>query len=288
MIAHIYRVSNEPPREPCLSSFLFLNHLAVSQFVKPKKYLGQHFLRDEQIAQRVADSLTGHGGYRHILEVGPGTGALTRWLLQKPGLQYTGIEVDNESISYLNEHFGAGQLQIIRKDFLSFNPNDTFGSDPFAIVGNFPYNISSQILFKAIEWRQQVPELVGMFQKEVAERIASKPGNKVYGILSVITQAFYDVELLFHVSELVFDPPPKVKSAVIRLKRKEDFSLGCDERLFFTVVKVAFNQRRKTLRNALKSFGLDWAQLPADYPGQRAERLDVDDFVAITRIIKPV
>jgi len=255
----------------------------VNQYVRPKKSLGQHFLRDDNIARKVAGSLTGHGGYRYLLEVGPGTGALTRWLLQKPGLQYTGIEVDTESLDYLNEHFADTQARFIRQDILSFDPLAACHGNTFALVGNFPYNISSQILFFVLQWRQQLTEMVGMFQKEVAARIASPPGNKVYGILSVLSQAFYDVEILFQVSEHVFEPPPKVKSAVIRLRRKENYKLDCDEKLFFRVVKMAFNQRRKTLRNALKSLSVDWDRLPAAMAQQRAEQLTVSDFVKLTQ-----
>ncbi len=259
----------------------------MNKLVRPKKHLGQHFLRDANIARQVANSLTGHGGYSQILEVGPGTGALTHWLLQNGDYQYTGMEVDADSMSYLLKRYGGDKGRFLQQDILACNVAELMHQKPFAIIGNFPYNISSQILFKALELRDRVPELVGMFQKEVAERIASKPGNKVYGILSVLTQAFFQVEILFYVGEHVFDPPPKVQSAVIRLTRKEVYRLDCHEGLFFSVVKTAFNQRRKTLRNALKSMQINWDQLPAALPTLRAERLGVQDFVAITKTLKP-
>ena len=260
----------------------------MNKHVRPKKHLGQHFLRDANIAQQVANSLTGHGGYAQILEVGPGTGALTQFLLQKNDYRYTGMEVDTDSMAYLLERYSGEQVRFLQQDVLTCPLAEVMHHEPFAIIGNFPYNISSQILFKTLEWRHMVPELVGMFQKEVAERIASPPGNKVYGILSVLTQAFYKAEILFHVSEHVFDPPPKVQSAVIRLTRKDNYRLDCHERLFFTVVKTAFNQRRKTLRNALKSMQVDWEQLPDAFPALRAERLGVQDFVAITKTLRTI
>lgn len=251
--------------------------------VKPKKFLGQHFLRDENIARKVADGLSGHCGYKYLLEVGPGTGALTKWLVSRKEFQYVVVETDEEAVAYLHTQYQAHDLRIIHKDILTLNPHDYFADHQFAVIGNFPYNISSQIIFRVLQWRHQVPELVGMFQREVADRLASKPGNKVYGILSVLVQSFYDVELLFHVSEQVFFPPPKVRSAVIRLKRKEVYQLGCDERALFQVVKMAFNQRRKMLRNALQALPVKWDRLPGHWPTARAEQLDVSDFVRITQ-----
>ncbi len=252
-------------------------------FVQPKKHLGQHFLRDENIARKVASSLTHGEGYKDVLEVGPGTGALTRWLINNPDFSWTGFDVDEESVAFLKTQYPEKQSAILNQDFLKAHLESWFDQRQFAVIGNFPYNISSQILFKVLEYRLQIPEVVGMFQREVASRIASMPGNKVYGILSVLTQAFYDVELLFQVGEQAFIPPPKVKSAVIRMRRKELFTLDCDEKLFFSVVKTAFNQRRKTLRNALKSMSVDWSLLPVHFAGQRAEQLDVAEFVMITR-----
>lgn len=194
--------------------------------------------------------------------------------------------MDRESIVYLQAHYPDRKDQLIEADFLRLDIRNTIGTEPFALVGNFPYNISSQILFKVLDNRRQVPEMVGMFQKEVAQRVAAGPGGKVYGILSVLCQAFYEVELLFQVSEHVFVPPPKVKSAVIRLRRRENDRLDCDEKLFFQVVKTAFNQRRKTLRNALGSIRVNWELLPDHLPGLRAERLGVEDFASIVRAVE--
>lgn len=262
-------------------------HMATAHFVRPKKHLGQHFLKDASVAQRVAGSLTGHGGYKLVVEVGPGTGALSKFLIGHPEFRWVGVDVDRDAIAFLRTSHPGLMDQILEADFLRLDVTRHFGEESFAVVGNFPYNISSQILFKVLELRYRVPEMVGMFQKEVAQRIATGPGSKTYGILSVLTQAFFDVELLFQVSEHVFDPPPKVKSAVIRLQRKAEFHLDCDEKLFFTVVKTAFNQRRKTLRNALRPMNVNWDLLPVDMPGLRAERLGVDEFVNITRSLKP-
>jgi 16S rRNA (adenine1518-N6/adenine1519-N6)-dimethyltransferase len=255
------------------------------QPVKPKKRLGQHFLKDTSIAQKVAGSLTGHGNYKLVVEVGPGTGALTNYLVDHPDFRWMGVEVDRDAIAFLRGKYPALADHVLEQDFLRIDVERFFGKEQFAVAGNFPYNISTQILFKVLEHRDQVPEVVGMFQKEVAQRIASGPGNKVYGILSVLLQAFYEVELLFQVSEHVFEPPPKVKSAVIRMKRREDFTLACDEKKFFAVVKTAFNQRRKTLRNALRSMNIDWEKLPDQLSGLRAERLEVVDYVQLVNAI---
>jgi 16S rRNA (adenine1518-N6/adenine1519-N6)-dimethyltransferase len=247
-------------------------------YVKAKKHLGQHFLKDLSIAQRIADSLALTESMP-VLEIGPGTGVLTRFLLQNPAVQLTAIEIDSESVVFLKEHYP--ELPVIEGDFLNFDINSLFDGKPFCIIGNFPYNISSQIFFKALEHKERIPVIAGMLQKEVAERLASPPGNKQYGILSVLLQAYYDIEYLFTVSEHVFDPPPKVKSGVIRLKRNSTQKLDCDEKLFVTVVKAGFNQRRKTLRNALK--GLH-NQPQATHPllEKRAEQLDVAAFVELT------
>lgn len=249
--------------------------------VRAKKFLGQHFLTDEGIARRIAESLTGSVG--NVLEIGPGMGMLTKYLVDKPEYNFWVIEIDSESVVYLHDHYP--QLQVIEGDFLKLDVSDLF-TEPFAVIGNFPYNISSQILFKVFECRNQVPEVVGMFQKEVAERVAAAPGSKTYGILSVLLSAFYEIEYLFTVHENVFNPPPKVKSAVIRLRRNGVTSLECDEKLFATIVKTGFNQRRKTMRNALKPLGVSLEALPEDYLGKRAEQLSVDDFVLITRILE--
>lgn len=250
--------------------------------VRPKKHLGQHFLTDLNIAQNIAGALTGVD-YQDVLEVGPGMGVLTQYLLQTKHTIHA-IEVDNESVDYLNTNFPKLEPNLIFGDFLKCNLAKDFPS-PLAIVGNFPYNISSQILFKTIENRKQIPEFVGMFQKEVAERICEPPGSKAYGILSVLTQSFYDTEYLFNVNRFVFDPPPKVASAVLRLRRKVTIDLNCDERLYFRVVKTAFQQRRKTLRNSLKTFSLSTNLKEDTIFGQRPEQLGVSDFVRITNLI---
>ncbi|MGB0173182.1 MAG: 16S rRNA (adenine(1518)-N(6)/adenine(1519)-N(6))-dimethyltransferase RsmA [Flavobacteriaceae bacterium] len=250
--------------------------------VRPKKHLGQHFLTDLNIAQNIAGALTGVD-YQDVLEVGPGMGVLTQYLLQTKHTIHA-IEVDNESVDYLNTNFPKLEPNLIFGDFLKCNLAKDFPS-PLAIIGNFPYNISSQILFKTIENRKQIPEFVGMFQKEVAERICEPPGSKAYGILSVLTQSFYDTEYLFNVNRFVFDPPPKVASAVLRLRRKETIDLNCDERLYFRVVKTAFQQRRKTLRNSLKTFSLSTNLKEDTIFGQRPEQLGVSDFVRITNLI---
>ena len=250
--------------------------------VRPKKHLGQHFLTDLNIAQNIAGALTGVD-YQDVLEVGPGMGVLTQYLLQTKHTIHA-IEVDNESVDYLNTNFPKLVPNLIFGDFLKCNLAKDFPST-LAIIGNFPYNISSQILFKTIENRKQISEFVGMFQKEVAERICEPPGSKAYGILSVLTQSFYDTEYLFNVNRFVFDPPPKVASAVLRLRRKETIDLNCDERLYFRVVKTAFQQRRKTLRNSLKTFSLSTNLKEDTIFGQRPEQLDVSDFVRITNLI---
>ncbi|TVQ15947.1 MAG: 16S rRNA (adenine(1518)-N(6)/adenine(1519)-N(6))-dimethyltransferase RsmA [Bacteroidetes bacterium] len=255
--------------------------------VKPKKHLGQHFLRDEAIARRIVDNLHGHGGYDRVLEIGPGTGVLSKYLISDARFTWWGMDVDTDSIAYLHKHYPDSGNNILEQDFLRTNVQELFNGEKVGVIGNFPYNISSQILFKILEYRNLVPEMVGMFQKEVAVRIVSGPDGKVNGILSILCQAFYDVEYLFQVDEHVFTPPPKVKSAVIRFKRNNTLQLDCDEKKFFTVVKTAFNQRRKTLRNSLKSMQIDW-ELPKveSLKGKRAEELEVADFVEITLAAK--
>jgi 16S rRNA (adenine1518-N6/adenine1519-N6)-dimethyltransferase len=249
--------------------------------VKAKKHLGQHFLKDENIAEKIADTLT-ENGYNNVLEIGPGMGVLTKFLLKK-NVTTTVIEIDKESIAYLKVHFLNLSDRIIYNDFLKINIAELFNGEQFAIIGNFPYNISSQIVFKTIEYRDQIPQLSGMFQKEVAMRITGKPGNKIYGILSVLTQAFYDVEYLFTVPPTVFSPPPKVDSGVIRLLRKKNYSLPVDVPFFFKVVKTSFNQRRKTLRNSLKSFQLSDKLREDAIFAKRPEQLSVRQFIELTQ-----
>ena len=252
--------------------------------VKAKKHLGQHFLTDESIAMQIADTLSLEG-YENILEIGPGMGVLTKYLLDKPTTTYV-IEIDSESVAYLNSHYPKLEGKIISKDFLRYNINEVFEGKLFAIIGNFPYNISTQIVFRCLELRNQVPEFSGMFQKEVAERICSKKGNKVYGILSVLVQAFYSAEYLFTVDEHVFNPPPKIKSGVLRLRRKENFHLPCNEKMFFSVVKTGFQQRRKTLRNSLKSFNLSDNLKEDTIFDLRPEQLSVEQFIELTQKIE--
>lgn len=252
--------------------------------VKAKKHLGQHFLKDESIAKAIADTLNLEG-YDDVLEIGPGMGVLTKYLLEKPITTYV-IEIDNESVAYLDANYPKLKDKIISKDFLKYNINEVFDGKQFAIIGNFPYNISTQIVFRTLEFRNQIPEFSGMFQKEVAERICSKKGSKVYGILSVLAQAFYDVEYLFTVDETVFDPPPKVKSGVMRMRRKENYSLPCSEKLLFTVVKTAFQQRRKTMRNSLKSLNLSDNLREDTIFDLRPEQLSVEQFIELTQKIE--
>ena len=245
--------------------------------VRAKKALGQHFLKDENIALQIAESLTGLTS--HVLEIGPGMGVLTKYLYNRENIDFHAIEIDTESVEYLHAHYPS--LHVIEGDFLALDLSTLF-AEPFAVIGNFPYNISSQILFKVFDNRNCIPEVVGMFQKEVAERVAAKPGSKTYGILSVLLSAFYNIEYLFTVHEHVFNPPPKVKSAVIRLQRNDVTSLECDEKLFVQVVKTGFNQRRKTLRNALRQLNMPLDAVPETLLGLRAEQLSVSDFIEIT------
>ncbi len=252
--------------------------------VKAKKHLGQHFLKDETIAKAIADTLNLEG-YNDLLEIGPGMGVLTKYLLDKPVTTFV-IEIDKDSVVYLNDNYPKLEGKIISQDFLKYNINDIFEGKQFAIIGNFPYNISTQIVFRALEYRNQIPEFAGMFQKEVAQRICEKKGTKAYGILSVLVQAFYDAEYLFTVDETVFIPPPKVKSGVLRLRRKEYFTLPCTEKLFFTVVKTAFQQRRKTLRNSLKTLNLSDSLREDEVFNLRPEQLDVAQFIALTQKIE--
>ena len=242
--------------------------------------MGQHFLTDLSVARRIADSLPADCTLP-ILEVGPGMGVLSQFVVEKPNC-FTAVEIDSESVEYLRQHLPA--LDVVEGDFLKMNLDRLFEGAKFAVIGNFPYNISSQIFFRVLDHRDRIPCVVGMVQKEVAERIASPHGNKVYGITSVLLQAFYDIEYLFTVPEHVFDPPPKVKSAVIRLTRNNTERLACDEKLFVRVVKTAFNQRRKTLRNSLKPL-LQNAACAEPIFDKRPEQLSVADFVALTNLM---
>ena len=250
------------------------------QKVKPKKYLGQHFLNDLVIAKKITELLS-YKGYNKVLEIGAGMGVLTQFLINEKSQLFI-VEIDHESISYIENHFPKLNKNIIQGDFLKLPLNEIF-QEKFAIIGNFPYNISSQILFKSLEHKDKITEIVGMFQKEVAERITSNPGSKKYGILSVIIQAYYEAEYIFTVDENVFSPIPKVKSAVIRLIRKKQIKLSVNDEKFKKIVKIAFRQRRKTLRNALKSITLVNQNKAKTYLGLRAEQLSVDDFIELTK-----
>ena len=252
------------------------------ELVKAKKHLGQHFLKDLNIAQKIADTLS-LANYKKVVEIGAGMGVLTQFLLKKDTEVYV-VEIDKESVAYLEAHYPELRGKIIADDFLKYDIAG-FLREPFAIIGNFPYNISTQIVFKLLELRDYVPEFSGMFQKEVAERICEHEGSKTYGILSVLVQAFYEATYLFTVSEGVFNPPPKVKSGVLRLVRKPNYHLDCDEALFFTIVKTAFNQRRKTLRNSLKSLLTNESLKKNSIFDKRPEQLPWQDFVFITKEI---
>ena len=254
-----------------------------SHTVKPKKALGQHFLKDVSIAQRIAATLDDYKSMP-VLEIGPGMGMLTRPLLDN-GHNLTVVELDVESVAYLSIHFPELNGRILGEDFLKCDLSTLF-PEKFCVIGNYPYNISSQIFFKVLDYKDRIPCCSGMIQKEVAERLASPPGSKAYGILSVLLQAWYDVEYLFTVSEHVFDPPPKVKSAVIRMTRNNVTSLGCGEVLFKRVVKTAFNQRRKTLRNSLRPLvGEHASQMTDDVFNRRPEQLSVAEFIELTKRI---
>lgn len=252
--------------------------------VKAKKHLGQHFLTDKNICKKIADQFRKHNGCNKVLEIGPGMGALTQFLLEQEGTEVHVMEIDPESVGFLEANYPALHGRIYSNDFLKCDLQSIMGTEPFAVVGNFPYNISSQILFKCLEYRNQVPEIMGMFQREVALRIAEKPGTKQYGIISVLIQAFYDIEYCFTVDEHVFNPPPKVKSGVIRCTRNARTTFPCSEKLFIQVVKVGFNQRRKTLRNSLKSIiGSDFQH---EFLTLRPEVLSVDQFIELTQAIE--
>jgi 16S rRNA (adenine1518-N6/adenine1519-N6)-dimethyltransferase len=254
--------------------------------VRPKKFLGQHFLKDENVASRIAETLE-YSSLKYVIEVGPGTGVLTQFLIGKPP-KLIAFEVDRESVAFLNEKYEdpiskSNSFQLVSEDFLKADLLKVTNQQDFAIIGNFPYNISSQILFKALDYRAHVSQFAGMFQKEVAQRICEAPGSKTYGILSVLSQAFYEVEYLFTVKPSNFNPPPKVDSGVIKLTRRAKYQLDCDEKLFFKVVKTAFQQRRKTLRNSLKTFNLS-DNLKSDLIfAKRPEQLSYIEFVELTQ-----
>lgn len=253
--------------------------------VTPKKFLGQHFLKDLNIARSIAESLEVSKPTK-VLEIGPGMGVLTQFLLQNENIDLKVVELDRESVAYLKENFHALEGRIIEGDFLKMDLSELYGDGDLFVIGNYPYNISSQIFFKVLENRDHIPCCSGMIQKEVAERIAAHPGCKAYGILSVLLQAFYDIEYLFTVHEYVFDPPPKVKSAVIRMRRNSVQGLACDEQLFVKVVKLSFNQRRKMMRNSLQAMlGKDNPVYGMPVFTKRPEQLSVDEFVELTNIV---
>ena len=252
--------------------------------IRAKKHLGQHFLKDKGICEKIANQLCNHQNCKNVVEIGPGMGALSDFLIARGDLNLWLLDVDTESIDYLRNRYTELSDHIILGDFLRMDLKELMGAESFCVVGNFPYNISTQILFKCLEQRNQIPEIMGMFQKEVAVRVAEKPGSKEYGITSVLLQAFYDIHYCFTVDEHVFIPPPKVKSGVIRCTRNNRENLGCNEKLFFQVVKMAFNQRRKTLRNSLKQM-LRSRELPAVFTNERPEKLSVDQFIELTKFI---
>lgn len=253
--------------------------------VKPKKFLGQHFLTDLSVAERIADTLEEYKNLP-VLEIGPGMGVLTQFLLEK-GHDLTVVELDRDSVAYLEQNFPALKGRIIEADFLKLNLDDLYKGE-FCVIGNYPYNISSQIFFKVLEYKDRIPCCSGMIQKEVAERMAAGPGSKTYGILSVLMQAWYKIEYCFTVHENVFNPPPKVKSAVIKMTRNETMKLDCDEKLFKRVVKTAFNQRRKTMRNSLKPLlGKDCEVYSNVIFDKRPEQLSVDQFIELTNLVAP-
>ena len=263
-----------------------------SSAVRAKKHLGQHFLKDQVVARKIAETLL-LNGYDNVIEIGPGTGVLTQYLLEQD-INILALDLDRESIEYLKTDFEINHLKLLQRkksfevrnaDFLKEDLSTLFNGAPFGITGNFPYNISTQIVFKTLEYKDRVPEFTGMFQKEVAQRICEKEGSKAYGILSVLVQAFYEAEYLFTVHPEVFNPPPKVQSGVLRLTRKENQSIDCSETLLKTVVKAAFNQRRKTLRNSLKTLQLSENLTKDAIFDKRPEQISVADFIALTKKI---
>jgi 16S rRNA (adenine1518-N6/adenine1519-N6)-dimethyltransferase len=256
--------------------------------VRPKKHLGQHFLKEPAIAERLANAIRDEARLRRVLEIGPGTGILTRALMTLEGFELKLIEIDTESVEHLHERHPELSDSIIEGDFLKMNLYEVFEGKPFILAGNFPYNISSQILFRVVENRELMPEMVGMFQKEVAERVTAGPGSKIYGILSVLIQAFFDVEYLFTVSEGCFNPPPKVKSAVIRLARNERNELPVPYSHFKSIVKAAFNQRRKTLRNSLSAYLDEQKRIELEEVLKlRPEQLSCEEFIKLAKDLQP-
>jgi 16S rRNA (adenine1518-N6/adenine1519-N6)-dimethyltransferase len=253
--------------------------------LKAKKSYGQHFLIDEEISSRIAASLTLSDGLNNVLEVGPGKGMLTKYLIEK-GFNFKAVEADRDMVSYLQENYPQLDGKIISEDFLKLNLEEIFGNEPLALIGNYPYNISSQIIFKMIDYKDLIPEMVGMFQKEVGERIVAPPGSKTYGIISVLAQAYYEGELLIQVGPESFDPPPKVQSVVIKLKRKDHLEIDCNPKVFKRVVKQAFSQRRKMLRNTMKAFIKGDDLLQSDFFLQRPEQLSVEQFITLTNWIE--
>lgn len=253
--------------------------------VKAKKHLGQHFLTDLTVCKRISDQYQKHQKCSKVLEIGPGMGALTNFLIERGDLDIHVMEIDSESVHYLTENKPELDGKIYPADFLKANLEEIMGTSPFGVVGNFPYNISSQILFKCIEYRNQIPEIMGMFQKEVAVRVAEKPGTKAYGIISVLLQTYYDIEYCFTVDEHVFDPPPKVKSGVIRCVRNERKTLPCDEKLYKQIIKATFGVRRKTIRNGIKQWikGKDVDHALLDL---RPEKLSIEDFITLTQLVE--
>ena len=253
--------------------------------MKAKKSYGQHFLIDEDISSRIADSLSLGNGLNNVLEVGPGKGMLTKHLIDK-GFNFKAVEADRDMVSFLEEHYPQLDGKIISEDFLKVKLEEVFDNQPLALIGNYPYNISSQIIFKMIDYKDLIPEMVGMFQKEVGERIVAPPGSKTYGVISVLAQAYYKGELLIAIGPQAFDPPPKVQSVVIKLKRKERLEIDCNPRIFKRVVKQAFSQRRKMLRNTMKAFIKGDDLLQDDFFQQRPEQLSVEQFITLTNWVE--
>lgn len=266
---------------PCHLELKKCNFALLSYLMKAKKSFGQHFLVNEVMAKQIADSLQMTNEVKNVLEIGPGKGVLTKYLAAKD-FNFRVVEADQDMVEYLTDHHILNENQIIFLDFLKLNLQRVFDGKPFCLIGNYPYNISSQILIKMANHKELVPEMVGMFQKEVADRVIAPPGSKTYGVISVLLQAYYQGSTIIDVPPSSFSPPPKVNSSVIRLVRKENYILGCDDRLFRNVVKTAFGQRRKMLRNTLKPLFLSEEVLSDSFFTQRPEQLSVQDFVDIT------